>query len=108
MFDHGVEYDKELAHAGCESQLLGLPLGEQVPVGISNDGVVPGSHQSSHVERRSYDSSSAPDCALPSITTAVPVEGSYTHQRGYSSAVQCAQFRKISQQGSGKHGANSR
>ena len=40
MPEHGVEDNEQLAHAGCEGQLLGLTSGQQPLVEASDDGVV--------------------------------------------------------------------
>ena len=42
MLEHGVEENQQLAHAGCEGQLLGLSSGQQPLVEVPDDGVVSG------------------------------------------------------------------
>ena len=108
MFEHSVEYGKQLAHTGRDCQLLGLPCREQMLIEVSNDGIVPGGHQCSHVEGRSYDSSATPNSALTPDMTAIPVERSHSYQGCNLLAIKQAQFREISQDSGGKHRPNSR
>jgi hypothetical protein len=108
MFEHRVKDSKQLAHAGSKSHLLGLSRREQMLIETSNDGVVPSSHQSRHVKRRSDHSSPTPNGAFAPEMTAIPVEGSHSYQSGNSSAVQRTQFRKISQESGGKYRSDSR
>ena len=40
MLQHGIEDEQQLAHAGCEGQLLRLAQGQQPLVEVPDDGVV--------------------------------------------------------------------
>ena len=93
MFKHGVEDRKQLAHAGCESQFLRLTSGQQPLVEGTDDGVVPGCHQSSHVQRGTNPGSSTPYRAATPQAATIPIERRHTDQGGDLLAVQRAQFR---------------
>ena len=50
MFEHRVEDDQQLAHAGCEGQFLRLTCCQQPLIEVADRGVVAAGNQSSHVE----------------------------------------------------------
>ena len=87
MLEHGVEDNKQLAHAGSESQLLGLTSGQQPLVEVPDDGIEATGGQGSHVQDSADPGASTPDGAF-----ATPIEGSHPHQGGDLSAVQGAQL----------------
>ena len=95
MLDHGVEYYEQLAHAGCESQLLGLTSGQQPLVEVPDDRVEAAGYQRSHVQGSADPGTTAPDSPFASQSATVPVEGSHAHQRGDLSAIQRAQLRQV-------------
>src|SRR3989304_8308115 len=74
MFEHGVQYGQELAHAGGQGHLLRL-AGRQEPLIEGPDhGVEAGGYQGGHIEGRPHGGPSAPDGAPASQGTAVPVD----------------------------------
>ena len=82
MLEHGVEDNEQLAHTGCEGQLLGLTSGQQPLVEVLDDGVEAAGYQRSHVQGGTDPGASTPDGAFASESAAVPVEGSHSHQGG--------------------------
>ena len=60
MLDHGVEDDEQLAHAGCEGQLLRLASGQQPLVEVPDNGIEAGGCQGSHIEGGADPGASAP------------------------------------------------
>ena len=99
MLEHRVEDNQQLAHAGCEGQLLRLTSGQQPLVEVPYDGVEAAAHQRSHVQGGADPCASTPDGAFATQRTAVPVEGSYAYQSGDLPTVQRAQLRQVGQEG---------
>ena len=98
MLEHGVEENQQLAHAGCEGQLLGLSSGQQQLVEVPDDGVEAAGYQRTHVQGGADPGASTPDGAFAPQGAAVPVEGSHLYQGGDLPAVQRAQLRQIGQE----------
>ena len=88
MFEHGVEYGEELAHAGGNGNLGSFPCGAEPLIEGFDGGVMPSGHESSHIQTCSYVASPAPSGTVPSESAAITVEWCYTYQSGYPSTVQ--------------------
>ena len=73
MLDHGVEDDEQLAHAGCEGQLLRLTCGQQTVVEVPDNGVGAAGYQCPHVQDGSDPSASTPDAAFAPQSEVDPV-----------------------------------
>ena len=102
MLEHGVADNEQLAHAGCEGQLLRLTSIQKPLVEVPYEGVEAAGYQRSHVQGGSDPGASTPDGAFAPQRAAVPVEGSHTHQGGDLPAVQRAQLRQVGQEGEGE------
>ena len=99
--EQGVEDNEQLAHTGCEGQLLRLTSRQQTLVEVPDDGVVAASYQRSHVQGSTDPGAPSPDRPFAPQCAAVPVEGSHAHQGGDLPAVQGAQLRQVGQKGEG-------
>jgi transposase len=95
MFDHRVQDDQELAHAGREGYFPGLARPTKAVVKGLADGVISAGGQNSHIEGSPHPGPSAPDSPLAPEAAAVSLV-----------ATQSAQFRKVGQQGDGHHPAD--
>ena len=102
MLEHGVENNRQLAHASCEGQLLRLTSGQQPLVEVPYDRIEAAGCQRPHVQGGTNPGASAPDRAFAPQGATVPVEGSHSHQGGDLSTVQCTQFRQVCQKGAGE------
>src|SRR5918992_2086702 len=108
MFDHRVQDDQELAHAGGQSHFPGLARRTKAVVKGLDDGVISAGCQSSHIEGSPDPGPSAPDHSFAPEAATVPIKRGNSHQGGNLVAAQSAQFREISQQGDGHYPADPR
>ena len=105
MFEHSVQDSEQLAHTGGEGCFLGFTGGTQAMVESTDDRIMAGSYQGSHVESRPYHGSPAPNRALASQVATVPVKRGDAYQSSDLPAVQIAQLREIGQKGGREDGA---
>src|SRR5918997_673176 len=82
MFDHRVQDDQELAHAGGQSHFPGLARRTKAVVKGLDDGVISAGCQSSHIEGSPDSGPSAPDRPFAPETATVSIEGSDSYQSG--------------------------
>ena len=76
VFEHGVEYDQQFAHARDERHLLRFTGCQQPLVEILDSRVMAAGYQRSHVEDGPHPGASAPDGAFaPQGATAAVVGG---------------------------------
>src|SRR5579863_9021779 len=107
VFEHGVESDQELSHAGDVDDLEWLAgVFEAFGEGF-DDGVRSFCGESRHVEIVPNGFSSAADGALTAKFSAIVIEGSETTQRRDFLSVEFAEFRKFGNEGCGSGGADS-
>src|SRR5918992_803730 len=99
MFDHRVQDDQELAHAGRQGYFPSLAHPTKAVVKSLDDGVIPAGCESSHIEHSSDPGPSAPDSPCASESATISIERGDTYQRGNLVATQSAQFREVGQQG---------
>jgi hypothetical protein len=107
MFDHRVQDNQELAHAGGQSYFPGLARRTKAVVKGLDDGVISAGCESRHIEGSPYPGPPAPDHPFASEAATVSVEGGDTYQSGNLVAAQSAQFRKVGQEGDGHHPADA-
>ena len=101
VFEHGVEYDQQFAHARDERHLLRLAGCQQLLVEVADDRVVTAGYHRSHIQGGSYSGAPAPDGPFAPQGAAIAVEGSHSHQGGYLPAIQRSQLRQVGQQSEG-------
>jgi hypothetical protein len=107
MFEHRIENDQELAHAGREGHFLGLPGSTEALVEGANHGIEAGGDNRVHVQHGSHVSPATPHRALASPRAAVAIEGRDADQRGNLFMGQRAQFWQMGQEGGGQHRAHA-
>lgn len=107
-FEHGVEDDKELAHAGDDDDLELFALGFETLCEGPNDGVTAFGGKSGHIEHGSNGGAAAPDGAFSLKSSAVAIERSQAGQGADLLAVEGSQFGKFCQERSGGDGAHAR
>lgn len=101
-FEHGVEDDQELAHAGGEDDFgLFAILGESLSEGFDG-GVMVFGDQSGHVDHVANGGSSTADVACALVLATVVVERSDSDQRRDLLAVEFSQFRQLGQERGGR------
>jgi hypothetical protein len=108
MFDHRVQDDQELAHAGRQGHFPGLARPTKAVVKGLDYRVIPAGRQSRHIEGSADPSPSAPDHPLAPEAATVSIERGHPYQRGNLMAVQGAQFGELGQEGDGYYWANPR
>jgi hypothetical protein len=79
MFKHRVQYGKKFMHAGNDCDLLGLSRSAESDVHLTNDGVMPGGNQRSHVKCCPAPGATSPRATFTPFGTAVVVQGCYTY-----------------------------
>ena len=102
MLEHRVEDDKQFAHASDKSRLLRLTVGQQSLVEVPYDWIEAAGCQRSHVQGGTNPGAPTPYGTFTPQRTAVPVEGSHSHQGGDLPTIQRTQFRQVGQKGEGE------
>ena len=95
MFDHSVENCQQFAHARDQRDFGGFAAIAQPFVESADHGVASAGNQGSHVERRAYCGSTAPDSTATSECTAVTVEWCDANQCRDLLTVDFSQLRQL-------------
>src|SRR5262245_53203714 len=98
VFEHGVEDDQELAHAGGDDDLEWLSGGVETVSEGPDDGVATSGSECGHVEGTADGRSSTPDGAFALEATTVVVEGRQTDEGTDLLAIESTELRELSQQ----------
>jgi hypothetical protein len=102
-FDHRVEDDQELSHAGREDHLGDFAGGFEAFCELVEDGVVFHSGQGSHVEDTTERFAPAADETIAAPRAAVVGIGSQADEGGDFLPVELSQFREFSHEGGSRH-----
>ena len=94
MFGDGVKDGEQLTHVASKGNLLGLASRTQALIEGTNDWIVTGGYQCSHIEDSSDMRATTPNCLFPSQGAAVATERSHACQGSYMLAVESSQFRQ--------------
>src|SRR4030042_1415910 len=105
MVKHGIQNSKQFTHACDQSYFFSLTHSTKPRIEMAYDWVESGSHQSSHVEYRSYLGSTSPGAPLASHCATIMIKRCYPYQGSYLPPVQVAQLRKLDEEGSRKVGS---
>src|SRR5437879_532762 len=82
MFDHRIQDDKQLVHAGDQRHLFGLPSREELMIEGLDDGVPFGRGERGHIEGCPDHRSATPDGALAVQRAAIAVVGRHPDKGG--------------------------
>jgi hypothetical protein len=104
---HCREDGEELPDAGDDGDLLLFAGGDEALVEGSNERVVAGRRDRSHVQDRAYVGSPASDRALTFESTAVPVERGDADESRDLLAIEPAELRQLDENRSGADGTNA-
>jgi hypothetical protein len=107
MLEHGINDGEELAHAGDERDLLGLPCSAQADVEVADGGIKSRGNDRSHIERRPHMCSSTQDRATATKRSTIAIERGDADQRRDLFMCQRAEFRQMGQQRCGQDGADT-
>lgn len=107
LFDHGVENDEELSHAGGEDDLEGLASFLESCGEVFDDGVVSLRGECGHVECVSHASASAGDGSGSLKLSAVTIVGCESGEGGDLGAVEESEFGKIGDEDGGGDGSDA-
>jgi hypothetical protein len=98
MCEHRIDDRQQLAHAGHQGHLLGLPHRTQALIETSNDGIEACGDDRCHIEGGTHLSPPTPDRAATAQRAAIPIERRDADERGNLFVRQRPQFREICQQ----------
>src|SRR5216683_2945967 len=99
----GVENDRELAHAGDESDLGRLAVASQPAIKLFDRRVAAHRAEGCHVEHVAHPHPPAGDSAVPAHLAAVMVERGDPDQGGRLMTAQSAEFAHVGDQRTGQH-----
>lgn len=108
VFDHGVEDDQQLSHAGGEGDFGFFPLGLEPGIEGFEYGVMASGDEGGHVERRPESGSAAPDASLAAELSTIVIQGSDSHQGGDLLTVELTELGQFGDECGGGHFADAR
>ena len=108
MFEHGVQDDRQFAHACRQRQLLRLPRLAESLIERPNDGIEPGATIAPIYRSAPGLCPASPDCAFPAQQPAIATEGRPPHQGRNLLVRQGPQLRYGREQRGGEDRAHAR
>src|SRR5690242_9197489 len=106
--DNGVQHGEQLAHAGCEGELLGLTGQQEATIEGSDDSVVAGGTEGRHVELGAHRSPPTLDAPFAVPGAGLTGIGGNADQGSDLLAIEAAELGQFGDQGSGNGIADAR
>jgi hypothetical protein len=98
MVDHGVQDRQQLAHAGGQRDLCGLPLSAQARVERFEPWLITDRHKSTHRQCSPHRGAIPPNRPAAPERATIPVQRGYSDEGGQPLAAQCAPLRQVEQE----------